>query len=130
MSKYEEQIAKVLQKEGLTFEREKTFEDLKHGKLRYDFYVPSFRMLIECDGEQHFNYISKFYKTRKDFLSAQERDRKKNAYALAHKYYLYRIPFYDIPNITSFLQILNQKYKVISIYHNDYLKYQNSNIKK
>ena len=45
MSKYEEQIAKVLQKEGLTFEREKTFEDLKHGKLRYDFYIPSLNII-------------------------------------------------------------------------------------
>lgn len=131
MSKYEEHLINLFKKERIPFEREKTFNDLKHGLLRYDFFLPVGKgILIECDGEQHFNHISKFYKTRKDFLAAKERDRKKNAYALAKGFNLYRIPYYDIQNLTVFAQLVDSKYLVKTIYHNDLLINNAKNIKK
>lgn len=51
MSSYEDKIISVLKKaNGLHFVREKTFEDLRGGKYRYDFYIPSSKTLIEVDG--------------------------------------------------------------------------------
>jgi very-short-patch-repair endonuclease len=50
MSKYEEKIITVLKKSHIAFVREKTFEDLRGGKYRYDFYIPSSNILIEVDG--------------------------------------------------------------------------------
>ena len=50
MSKYEEKIISILKKSHISFIREKSFEDLRSGKYRYDFYVPSSKTLIEVDG--------------------------------------------------------------------------------
>ena len=51
MSKSEEKIASLLINAGYKFEREKIFSDLRNGKLRFDFYIPSKSILIEVDGE-------------------------------------------------------------------------------
>ena len=54
MSDLEQQILKILLKEHLHFEKEKTFSDLKHGLFRFDFYIPNLYgapAIIEVDGE-------------------------------------------------------------------------------
>ena len=59
-STYEEKIMDILQKEGIQFEREKTFSDLKQGKFRFDFYIYNLNgapAIVEVDGEQHFKPI-------------------------------------------------------------------------
>lgn len=53
MSKGEEKISKILTRSGIRYEREKTFSDLKNGKYRFDFYIPSLRgrpVVIEFNG--------------------------------------------------------------------------------
>lgn len=122
MSKYEEKIIQILLKEKIQFVREKTFEDLRQGKFRFDFYLPQFHILIEIDGEQHFQQIKKFQKTRQDFLKQQERDRKKNSYCLAHKIPLYRIPYWEIQNIKTFKDIYNTNFLVKDKWYNDNLR--------
>lgn len=118
----EEKILYILKREKINFIREKTFKDLKRGLLRYDFFLPEKNIILEYDGIQHFQQISYFYKSRQDFLKAQERDRKKNSYALAHKIPLYRIPYWEIENIKSFKDIIKDNFLVKSIWHNDNLK--------
>ena len=61
MSNLELQILKILKKEKLTFEREKTFSDLRGGRYRYDFYVNTVNgpILLEIDGIYHFKDIGK-----------------------------------------------------------------------
>ena len=56
MSKGEDYIVSILKKEKIKFEREKTYNDLKHGKFRFDFYLPYIHggCLLEFDGQQHF----------------------------------------------------------------------------
>ena len=93
MSKNEEYILNILLKENIKFIREKTFSDLRKGKYRFDFYLPKYNICLEIDGEQHFKQISKFQKTRTDFLKQQENDRRKNSYCLANNISLYRIPY-------------------------------------
>ena len=95
MSSFELKVARILTKNNINFIREKTFYDLKKGLLRFDFFLPKERILIECDGEQHFTQVKFFQRKRKDFTQAQERDRIKNAYCLAHQIPLFRIPYYD-----------------------------------
>ena len=54
MSKYEDYIASLLKKERISFVREKTFSDLKHGLFRFDFYIfdlYNIPVIIEVDGE-------------------------------------------------------------------------------
>lgn len=118
MSKYEEQIIKILKQERIKIQREKTFSDLKHGLFRFDFYLPEKNTIIEVDGEQHFKPIY----GRQAFLKGQEHDRQKNSYCLAHGIMLYRIPYWEIANIKKFSDITQLKFLVKDRWHNDCLR--------
>lgn len=122
ISSYEAAVINILQAAALKFEREKQFKDLHYGYYRYDFYIPSMNILIECDGEQHFRYTKMFHKKKSDFTKAQERDRQKNSYALAHQIKLYRIPFWEFEHIKNLSDIFQEKFLVKTKWHNDYLK--------
>ena len=120
-SSYEEKIIQILKQSGIKFQREKTFSDLKGGSFRYDFYLPALNICIEVDGEQHFKQVNRFQKTRTDLLKQKEHDRIKNSYCLAHNIPLYRIPYWEIKNLTIAPLLFQNKFKVTSKWHNDYL---------
>ena len=46
-------------------------------KLFLDFYIPSFTLAIEVNGQQHYTYSGLFHKTKMDFLKAVCNDAKK-----------------------------------------------------
>jgi hypothetical protein len=120
MSSYEEIILKILLKANVYVVREKTFSDLKKGSFRFDFYIRLNNVFycIEIDGQYHFHPI----RGRQALLKQQEHDRIKNSYCLANDINLYRIPYWEINNIKSVSDILNEKYHVINKWHNDNLK--------
>ena len=120
-SKYEEQVIRLLRAAGVKFIREKTFSDLKGGRFRFDFYLPSFGCLLEIDGEQHFKQVTKFQRTRADFLKQQEHDRQKNSYCLANNITLFRIPYWELSNISQAKDLFQKKFRVFTKWHNDYL---------
>ena len=118
MSKYEEQIIKILKQERIKIQREKTFSDLKHGLFRFDFYLPEKNTIIEVDGEQHFKPIY----GRQAFLKGQEHDRQKNSYCLANHIPLYRIPYWEIQELKTINDIFTENHLVKDRWHNDNLK--------
>ena len=118
-SSLEEHIISVLKKEKIKFQREKTYPDLKSGYYRFDFFLPQYNLIIEVDGAQHYKFSKIFHKKRQDFLKAQERDRQKNSYALSHNIPLYRIPYFEIENINTFQDILQDKFLVKDKWHCD-----------
>lgn len=118
-SSLEEHIIQILKKEKIKFEREKTYPDLKFGHYKFDFYLPEYNILCECDGIQHYKYTKVFHKKRQDFLKAKERDRRKNSYALSHNISLYRIPYFEIENIKTFQDIFQDKFLVKDMWHCD-----------
>lgn len=118
-SSLEEHIISVLKKAKIKFQREKTYPDLKSGYYRFDFFLPQYNLLIEVDGAQHYKFSKIFHKKRQDFLKAQERDRRKNSYALSHNIPLYRIPYFEIENINTFQDILQDKFLVKDKWHCD-----------
>lgn len=120
MSMYEDYIIKIFQKEKIRFKREKTFQDLKRGKFRFDFYLPDYfaiPVIVEIDGQHHFKPIY----GRKNFLKGQEHDRIKNSYCLAHCIPLYRIPYWEIENIKTTKDLFQGKFLVEDRWHNDKL---------
>lgn len=119
MSNYEAHILRILLRERIMFEREKTYQDLKNGRFRFDYYLPQLNILLEIDGEQHFHYVSKFFRNRQDFLKAREHDRRKNSYCLANNIKLYRIPYWELKNINNSADIFNPKFLVRTRWHND-----------
>ena len=44
----------MFKKERISFIREKTYKDLKNGAFRFDFYLTKQNVLVEIDGEQHY----------------------------------------------------------------------------
>lgn len=119
MSKGEEQIEYLLKKKKIPYIKEKSFPNLRGGKMRFDFYLPTTNTLIEVDGEQHFKYNSYFYTSKKEFNHAKQNDYYKNSYALAHGIKLYRIPFWEIQNIQFYSQIFQEKFLVTNKWWND-----------
>ena len=54
-SKLEKEVASLLDKRNIRYERQKKFDWLKHKKsLSLDFYLPDYNIAIECQGKQHF----------------------------------------------------------------------------
>ena len=94
-SKPEREIAELLDSMGVTYEREKTFDDCVNGgyKLRFDFYIPTLNMLIEYDGEQHYRFIKRFHRTQDGFQRMQTRDNIKDEYAKSNDIVLHRIRY-------------------------------------
>lgn len=119
MSSLERVIYKILVQENFSFEREKQFSDFRQGLYRYDFWIPSRKILLEVQGIHHYTQLKPFHNSRTDFLKAQERDRRKISYALARSYILYCIPYWEISNIHSSNDIFSERFHATSIFHND-----------
>lgn len=121
MSKGEEKIVEILQKGKYKFQREKSFNDLKKGTYRYDFYLlrEGRPVLIEFQGEQHYQFINKFYSSRADFEGAKERDRRKISYALAKEIPLYIIPYWEIDKINKSADLFRLEYLAKTRWKND-----------
>ena len=122
MSKGENKIVDLLNRAKISFVREKTFSDLKHGLFRFDFYLPDVdggRVIIEFNGEQHYHFVSKFYKSRSEWQKMQEHDRRKISYCLANDIKIYVIPFWEINNITCAADLFSEKYLAKTRWKND-----------
>ena len=120
LSKGAEKIKRLIQEEGVNFTVEKIIPGLKSNKgkpYRFDFAIYSDDwkrfVLIEYDGEAHFQRIKHFHKNNTKY---------RNAYCLAHNITLYRVPYWEIDNINTLEDILdNENFIVKSQYHNDRL---------
>lgn len=120
-SKGEEKIISLLRAGGYRFEREKRFSDLKRGQYRFDFYVRcgTRYCILEFQGQQHYEYVSKFYSSRADFESAKERDRCKISYCLAHNIPIYIIPFWEIDKVYSAAGLFQERFRAKDRWKND-----------
>ena len=76
---------------------------LGNGNLSYDFYLPDYNLLIECQGEQHERFVKGFHKIKDDFKKQLEHDRRKREYAKKNNIDLLEIWYYDIDNIENIL---------------------------
>lgn len=121
MSKGENKIVDLLNQAKLYYVREKTFKDLKHGTFRFDFYIPNLHgrdCIIEFNGEQHYQYVGKFYKNKVEWRQALGRDMRKISYCLANNIQLYIIPYWEINNIKCVADLFQPKYLAKDRYKN------------
>lgn len=90
----ERAVANILKRMNVRFIRQKRFPDLEHRRpLRFDFWLPSLKTLVEFDGIQHFE-ASTFFGGEKAFTQTKERDQIKNSWAKRMKLPLIRIPYF------------------------------------
>lgn len=103
-SKGELAVKQYLDEQGITYIREKEYEDLVHIRpLRFDFYLPDVNLLIEYDGIQHFEPIE-YFGGKDNFTYTQHSDNLKNTYCKNHNIPLLRIPYTEIHNIPNILK--------------------------
>jgi hypothetical protein len=78
LSKLEKNVEKVLLDNGIEYEQQKVFEWLIDGKKikRFDFYLPHYNTVIECQGLQHFKPI-KYFGGQKHFEIQRNNDELK-----------------------------------------------------
>ena len=121
-SKGEEKVIQLLRKSGYRFEREKRCKDLIHGLLRFYFYVVGGRSkncIIEVNGAQHYQPVCKFHHSHAEFVAAQERDRRKISYCLAHQIPIYCIPYWELENLHTATDLFQETIRARNRWKND-----------
>lgn len=107
-SKGELLIKTVLEKNKIKFYNEKIFDTCinpKTGrKLRFDFYLPDYNLLIEFDGRQHFDE-NVILHSSESLENIQYRDNIKNIWAQFNNIKLLRIPYTKINKINQILEM-------------------------
>ena len=76
----------------IRYEVQKKFEDFD---LRFDFYLPDYNIIIECDGAQHFRTLNSDWDSNFKLQETRERDQRKIQYCKEHNINLLQIPFWD-----------------------------------
>lgn len=83
--------------------------------MDFSIYLNGEKIFIEVDGEQHFKSVY----GKAALVKQQEHDRRKNSFCLSNEIKLYRIPYWELKNINSLSDILQDKFLVQSKWHND-----------
>lgn len=83
-----------LLKNNISYISQKTFNDCigDNKKLKFDFYLPQYNILIEYDGKQHFTPIN-YFGGIKSYLMTKKYDEIKNKYAGDNNIKLIRISY-------------------------------------
>lgn len=96
-------IRETLQMLDVEFVEQAKFSECRDRyPLRFDFYIPDRRLLIEFDGRQHYEN-SELWGGEEELAEIKHRDSIKDRFAAEHGYRLLRIPFYEQKNIDTIL---------------------------
>lgn len=105
-SKGERKIHTFLNKYNIDFIREYTIDNCRSNLnkiLSFDFYLPKYNLLIEYDGEQHYQSVD-FFGGEKSLERQREIDLTKIKFAIENKYYLLKMPYLIYDDIDSTLK--------------------------
>lgn len=109
-SKGESFISCYLQKNNIEYIAQHRFIDCVDKKpLPFDFYLPFYNVVVEYDGELHYEAVDYFGGDDK-LKYTQNHDNIKNDYCKEHNIKLIRIPYWDFDNIE---EILNRELEVV-----------------
>lgn len=116
LSNGEKRVCIYMLNHKILYTAQKKFPDLfgiGGGQLSYDFFIPHYNLLIECQGEQHFEPVEYFGGIDK-FKKQQEHDQRKREYAQNHNINLLEIR-YD-QNVNTVLDEYFQTYSPLKRY--------------
>lgn len=95
---------KFLNKKSIKFSKTKIFKNLIDiNKLSYDFYLEDRKILIECQGQQH--YYNSFNKPLHEWHRQLHHDWLKRKYAKDNNFNLIIVPYWEYKNINNFLEV-------------------------
>lgn len=107
-SKGENKVKQILTSKVIEFIQQKTFKDLKHhAMLKCDFYLPSYEVVIEFNGRQHYQEV-KAFGGKKGFEETKFRDQLKRDFLASKGIKLLEIHYLDKEidkTISSFLNL-------------------------
>lgn len=110
-SKGETAVRQFLTENNIRFEEQKTYPNLyyksKQSKLRYDFYLPENNVLIEYDGQNHYQPTHGI--SEEEFNENLIKDGLKDKYAFDNGIVLIRIPYFKFDEISNIIQSLPKK---------------------
>ena len=113
-SELEQKTKIILEKYNIKYKREASFKNLVgkgNSPLRFDFYLPDYNIMIECQGIQHEIWMEGWI-TKKDFERQLKHDKRKRKYAKQHNIKLLEIWYNEIDNIEDILiKELNLEYR-------------------
>lgn len=84
--------ADIFNELGIKYQVQKKFDDFD---MRFDFYLPDYNIIIECDGAQHFRSINSEWNSETKLQETRTRDKMKQKYCKEHNITLIQIPFWD-----------------------------------
>jgi hypothetical protein len=106
-SKGEDKVKQILRNLDISFKQQHTFEMLiDKRKLKCDFFVPQFNLVIEFNGRQHYEPVNRFG-GNKGLLETQRRDKIKREYLKENNIKLLEIHYLDIEIEKTILTTIN-----------------------
>lgn len=117
VSSNEVKIQNILLKWGYNFETQKRFKDCRDKlPFPFDVYLKDFNILIEYDGEQHYEIIYKNSgkeNKQENLTKIQKHDKIKTDYCKRNNIPLIRIPYWESDDLEYYLFDKMVKYKAI-----------------
>jgi very-short-patch-repair endonuclease len=86
-------VRDYLDKRGLYYEKEVVFDALNF--LRFDYYLPQYKLAIEFDGVQHFKKVDAFGDTDESLEKRRRFDKIKNKFIFGNNGVMIRVRYYD-----------------------------------
>lgn len=93
-SKGEKEISDILKKYNIFYQKEKTFANCVSARgncLRFDFYLTDFNILIEYQGQHHYNPVNKYQRAKRVYEQTINHDIIKKNFAAANNIKLVEI---------------------------------------
>lgn len=112
-------ISDWFEEHNFSFQRQKTFDDCKDKiKLRFDFYLSDYNILIEYNGKQHYEPIE-YFGGKSAFETQVLRDNIKKEYCKENNILLFIIPYFadlneELLKLYSLIEIRNRKKGVVA----------------
>lgn len=96
-SKGEAKLKYIFQQNNIQYESQKQYDSCacNGNKLRFDFYLPKYNILLEYDGSLHFGYqeSEQSWNNKEKFEETQIRDNIKDEWCIQNKIHLIRIAY-------------------------------------
>lgn len=101
----EKKIREILEKYNIKYEQQKSFDKCKYkNKLKFDFYLYDYNLLIEYQGFQHYSIEKNYWGVDKHFLEINKiKDEIKRNFCQNNQIRLLEIPYWEKKNIENIL---------------------------
>ncbi len=100
----EYEIKEVLESYNIVYKREYWFPDCRDkNPLPFDFYLPSYNLCIEYQGEQHYREV-KIWGGKEGLELRKSHDKIKRDYCINHNIGYFEIPYWERKNIKQLLE--------------------------